>query len=340
MSEVVLRGPDGANPLGFLCALGLLRILDSKLSRGSGGAPRLSWVDEGYWRPVLHLSDERSEPLSAVMEDLESWRNDPPEFRVVYRKAGKAKDIGEEGGEIRDLKAPPDVFRRFLEDAAVAARRGERRPAAFAAAYGSDVAFDRQGNTKPTAFHFTAGQQHWIGRILMKIAAGLTVDQVREAIHGPWRRGDAMGVLRWDTAGERLYALMANAPTDDKPLGEAGAEWLAFQALPLFPSFPVGTRLRTTGFFGDAGDTGFVWPIWTVAATLRGIRSLLADPAVATGDALWREGRGVACVYRAAVRRQPKGYGNFGAAEVIPPGGAARNRLRAPAGSRASAVDR
>jgi hypothetical protein len=314
MTVDLLKGPDGTNPLGFLCAIGLLRIVhEQTLST----APRLSWRDEGYWHPVLHVPDGHPDPVHLVLEDLETWRNDRVALALSYAKERKHKEE-HKANEVHDLKAPPDVFRAFMQRVFERVSPHNRRDADFAAAYGSDVVRDKttKGNTKPTAFHFLAGNQAFL-KIVSDLAAGITEAHIREALYGPWRYQDRLGVLRWDAAGERLHALMAAAPANVKPPGVAGADWLAFQALPFFPCFPLSpSRLATTGF--ESGDRAFIWPLWDVPITVPTLRSLLSDPKLANPDPHWQRARGVPCVWRAAVRHIAQGYGTFGAAELVP----------------------
>lgn len=225
MKTLLLAGLDGANPLGFLAALGLLRVLDAR--RGEDPRPRLAWVDEGRWRPVLHLPPSLEDPVATVMADLTSWR-DAPELALEYEKEGKT---------LRDLKPPPAKFREFMMAAALAAP-GDRRLADFTAAYATDIAVDGTGQTKPTALHFTSGQQKFL-EMVAELAAGGTAEDMEEALTD-WRYASPLPVLRWDVAGERQYAFSASDPSKEKAMGVPGANWLAFQALPLFPSFHRG----------------------------------------------------------------------------------------------------
>ncbi len=48
MSRVVLAGVDGANPLGFMAAIGLLRVLDAQRP-----GVRLAFADDGSFRAYL-----------------------------------------------------------------------------------------------------------------------------------------------------------------------------------------------------------------------------------------------------------------------------------------------
>lgn len=307
MSATVLGGLDGANPLAYLAALGTLRVVTE-----AGAAPaRLLWRDEGRWRPVLELPDDAPPAIELVMRDLVSWKA-AAELSLVYEK-GKAA--------VRDLKPKPARFRRFLEQAAstVPARRWSD----FAASYGSDFVRDGNGNVKPTAFHFTAGQQSFLDMVA-QLAEGVTEEHLREALFGPWQYTSTLPVLRWDTGGERLYALLASNPAADKANGVPGADWLAFQALPLFPCFPRATlggsvRLVTTCFKGSGKEYVFRWPVWHASASLDAARSLLAFASDAL-DAAERRSRGIAAVFESRVRRSDHGYGTFGAATAVPVG--------------------
>lgn len=299
MKTVRLTGLDASNPLGFLAALGALRILSQR------GEARLSWLDEGRWTAALHLPEDTPDPAALLFEHAQSWK-DARELDLQYDKIEKNKTK-----RVRDLKPEPARFRAFLATAANTASPADRRLADFAAAYGSDVVQDNNGNTKPTAFHFTAGQQSFLDMVV-EITEGLTLEHLTEAIYGPWRREADLPLLRWDVSGERLYALMASNPGTEKARGVPGADWLAFQALPFFPCFPVGSRLMTTGFVSRDRILSLRWPVWTAPARLDSVRTLLAQPLKHPEYG----SRGVALVFEANVRRSDRGYATFGAATV------------------------
>lgn len=313
MAEVVLTGCDGGNPLGFMAALGAFRVV-SGLDRSA----LMRWSNEGRWRAVLTLDRDASALVDGIFKDAEAWQK-RPELRLEYPKKEKAEKDGAAKKEgpaktVRDLKPPPSKFREFAQKAR---KTGSSRDEfeAFIAAYGCEVIVDGQGNTKPTAFHFTAGQQQFLGMVV-DLVNGLTRENVEEALFGPWKYESKLPILRWDVSGERLYALSAVDPARDKALGVPGADWLAFQALPLFPSFPVGQRLGTTGFVGRGKNISFRWPMWSKNASMAAVRSLLMAN---TGE--WRveerKLRGVDLVFEASVRRSDRGYGVFAAPEVV-----------------------
>lgn len=320
MSEVQLDGLDGLSPLGFLSALGTLRVLDDRArsARRAAAKPKLRWVDAGGWRPFLDGPRDLDEVVGAVLEDIPSWASEPA-LRLAYDRSGLACDP-EVKGAVRDLKPPPSVMRSFLNVVAERAMHGNNRSARHAVAYGTDVAVDNNGNTKPTALHFTAGQQTFLSAVA-EIRENLTREHLEEALVGPWKRESSLKTLGWDPMGAfsaRMYAMRASNPASEKRPGMPGAEWLAFIGLSFLPTVPDGTRVLTTGVRGGWKDSKFTWPLWTRPASARTIESLLRTPALAETKARERCARGIAIVCQASILRSEQGgYGAFAPTAVL-----------------------
>jgi len=301
VSHIQLVGVDGSNPLGFLAALGLLRVV-----------PRatLSFSEDGSCRAFIDGPDKsESELATLVAADAKAAENKSAPWRFTYTKAATKKQ-GEQ--EVADLKPPPDDFKKFLATCIEAWLTGNPEAAAYAAAYGTDVAVDGKGNTKPTAFHFTAAQQTFLGAV-EGIRDSVTQEWVETSLfkgHG----GRPGSNLRWDPGAERNWALMANNPGGEGTRVDAPLEWLAFRALPLVPSFPRGSRIITTGVAGRGDDMTFTWPLWSIPASLLTTRSVLAIDW--TRSAKERAARGVFAICSSAIRRTSQGFGNFGPSSV------------------------
>ncbi len=324
-SKVTLTGLDGANPLGFLAALGVLRVLDHR-SRGHNRArPGLSWVDEGSWRPVVHGCPSLDAIIGEILEDKATWQDDPA-FLLSYDGSGDALvDPRRAKSKLtRDLKPKPKAMRQFLE--ALASRAGAERSATelpllrraldTAAAYGSETVQDNNGNTKPTALHFTAGQQQFL-KAVAELQAGVTKEDLEEALAGPWRRESTLPNMGWDSTNARFYALRATNPSGDKKTTVAGADWLAFIGLGVLPAFPRGGRLVTTGISGGWKDSAITWPIWTRPASLRIAGSLIRNTPPPDAGPAARAARSIATVLSAAISRSDQGgYGTFAPARV------------------------
>lgn len=316
MNGLVLTGLDGSNPLAFLAALGTLRVLDDHAPPGR--APRLSWREEGVWRPVLHGCGGMAEVIDRVLRDRDTWRNEPA-LEFAYSKEG-APVAPDAPGAVRDLKPPLPLMRELFDRAAEAAAQGAGRTARQVAAYATDVATDNSGKTKPTALHFTAGQQTFLDAVV-GLRDGLDAQELREALEGPWLRASTKKTLGWDplgATGARPYALRASDPSKEKRPCVPGAEWLAFLGMSFLPSVPVRDRIHTACVRGGWKDGEFVWPIWTVPASARVVECLLRAGEFVSLGAGERAGRGIAAVLGARILRSDQGgYGSFSPTRVL-----------------------
>ena len=299
MSAVVLTGLDGANPLAFLAALGVVEALASPTA-----APvALSWRDEGSWRPVVTGMDGGMDALvEHVHADLTSCAADP------------ALNLQYEGK--RDIKPPPALFRSYLASLVADATPIARRAVDWAGAFASDVVVDNNGNTKPTALHFTAGQQQFL-KMAIELATQVTRHDVENALVGPWRYDRPLPVMGWDSTMARDYALRASNPSNDKKLGVPGADWLALRGLVCLPVAPVGRRVRTAGCIGGWKNGRFRWGLWRVPLEREVIRSTMRLDLEGLA-APEREARGIGAVFSCGIRRSDQGgYGSFEPAAIV-----------------------
>lgn len=291
-----LAGLQGSNPLGFMASLGLLRLVHCRTP-----AVRLSFRDDGGARAIF--DGHEGVDLSSIVVDDASQASHSAPWMLEYEKTEK-KGVK----KVADLKAPPERFRQFLERALDLFSKGNPEAVGYAAAFGTDVAVDGKKNTKPTAFHFTAANQQFLGTV-ETIRRSVTRDWTEDALHGD--QGLRKGAnLRWDPAAERSWALMGENPNQGGTVVNAPLEWLAFRSLPLFPTMPVGTRVVTTGIRGRGEEMRFAWPLWSPATSLESVRSLVQmDWHSPPRD---RRRIGVFAVCSSDIRRTAQGFGNFG----------------------------
>lgn len=301
MSRIELVGLDGSNPLGFLGALGLLRLVPRA---------RLAFADDGSFRAALETDKTPPELVALIADDAAAAAAvGKPSWRLTYTKAATKK---REPQEVADLKPPPPEFKHYLTRCVDLWMKGDDESVAYAAAFATDVAIDGKGNTKPTAFHFTAANQTFLGAV-ESIRASLTKEWIETSLFvGHAARPG--GNLRWDPGSERNWALMASDPKEDSTCVDAPLEWLAFRGLPLLPSFPCRTKVLTTAVLGRGDDMTFTWPLWSVPASLHTARS--AVQLSWTGGVRDRTRRGVFAVCSSSIRRTSQGFGNFGPATV------------------------
>lgn len=308
--RTILKGVNGSSPLGFMASVGLLRLLDRKV----GSAARLGFTGDGTFHAWIE-SDADIDLAKVVAEDAERAAG-PQAWRLEYDKKEKS------GVKVvADLKPPPERFAEFLALAIREWAAGKSERAAYAAAYATDVALDGKQNTKPTAFHFTAANQQFLGAV-EGTRSIVTKDWVARSLQRPGQAVSGPN-LRWDPDAERSRALMGVNPNDAGTVVNAPIEWLAFRALPAFPCVPIGTRIVTSGVTGRRQDElQFHWPLWSHAASYATVRSLLVLTAgwiegkpSQRAFANYRE-RGIFAVCTSEIRRTAQGFGNFGPALV------------------------
>ncbi len=263
--------------------------------------------------------------IAEVLEDKATWEDDPA-FLLAYDETGeKLVDPRKAKGKFaRDLKPQPSAMRTFLEG--LAGRASDDHPVAkllllrraldTAAAYGSEIVQDNNGNTKPTSLHFAAGQQQFM-KAVSDLQAGVTADDLHEALAGPWQRESTLPNLGWDATNARSYALRATNPSGDKKTTIAGADWLAFIGLGALPSFPQGARLATTGVQGGWKDSTFTWVLWSRPTTWRVVTSLVRTVTPTRMSTVARRARSIVAVFAAGISRSDQGgYGSFAPAEM------------------------
>src|SRR5690606_35208219 len=146
-----------------------------------------------------------------------------------------------------------------------------------------------------TSFHFTAGQQRFMD-VVIGLRSGLTREDLDEALNGPWVGRQDTKDLRWRAGSERLRAFLSFDPSKTKGASIAGAAWLAFRALPLFPVVPRGARAVTTGFTGRGRSEQFTWPVWSTPLCVEEVRTVIGLSRLKEMSARERARRGVSAV--------------------------------------------
>lgn len=290
----------GSEPLAFLAALGALR----GASRRWPGA-RLAWGGDAPFQPELQLPDDAN--ADALVETL----------ITALREAEKLEFFS---AFPNDVKVPLSQFRKLLLELDAKEDETSHAPLDYLYALGNELVPDGSGKKlKPTAWHMTAGQQQFLemARILVRET---TAEHLHAALFQPWAYADPPPAMRWDTTGERLYALEARNPSSVQIRTVRGANALGFLALPFFPVTVVNRRLYTRGFV-RAPDRKefFVWPIWRRGLTAQVIPFLLGDARLSrrpTPDKSLRTS-GVIAAYQAERSVNDHGYGTLRPSEQI-----------------------
>ena len=274
--ELVLTGLDGANPLGFLAAVGTLRTLALSCV---DNPPRMSWRSIGGWRPVLHSPFANGNALATKLDGLLRSRN-------------AALQIADDPG------MPAKIFRHKADEF----RQKDPAAASLLAALASDAVITtnskKQDVCQDTAFRTMsgAGHQHLLA-FARNICSACTRNHLQRDLFETWRYDDPVQnhTLRLDPLDDVRYALRwrdpSGYPARTTRGSVYGASRLAIEALPLFPCMPRDRALCTAGFLEDRrAGVRLRWPIWAPPLSLDAVRSLLTLPEVlsdrADADAL------------------------------------------------------
>ncbi len=258
---LLLPGLDGANPLGFLAALGLFRTITRALG---SQCVRIKWEPAaGTWVPRL------AAPLSTQDELLDLLEHRLPSTSESH------------SSRLLSLLNTDDLTERrsLIEENVVTASAVERETADWVAAIASDFVPSSAINQLQTV-----RRDYFLGN-LKSVILNTRREHLFRAIFHVWDYSDALEnqSLHLDPAEDRRHAHQWNKPSGDpnrkRSGGMLGANRLAVEAFPLFVSLPESDSLHTLGFTGNRSDnTRWSWPLWQCAVDLQTMVSLLARP--------------------------------------------------------------
>jgi hypothetical protein len=305
-NELILKGIDGANPLGFLAALGAVataRIFCPLISVG--------WRKEyGSWRPFFMGYESNETAFSEAMAGALSGTSAEP-FKIEKKFPFSKRRFGEALKEFQSKALPRD-----------------RRNVDLLGAFGSEVCAEKDGEIfQDTFFRMvrsgdSAGQGLPFYAISIRNSTGAA--ELRRTLFETWDYKDKGFSLRWNPLEDQRYALRWHDPSKNKdkyaPGTMNGANALALEALSLFPSVALQTGLATTGFSkSKQRRIYFTWPIWEAAVSVETVRSLLALQELHKENPPRKElqARGIVEVYRCERIAPNQYYRNFSSAVPV-----------------------
>ncbi len=283
---LLLPGLDATNPLGFLAAMGLFRIVTCLTPQQ---APRMSWEPTvGTW--VARLWD-----FTDQEEELLRWLDGQLTKEYEHHPFDQLSTLGvEEWAQRRSL----------IANVAELASLGDCTFAYWVSAMTSDAV-----SSNETTQLQTARRDYFRGNVQSVISA-TSREHLARTLFRTWDYADALHnqSLHFDPGEDRRHAHQWNRPSGDPDRGKfggmLGANRLALEALPAFLSVPKVDRLQTLGFSGTrSNDTRWTWAIWTTPVEFEVAKSLLALPelqetTIGTQNRRSLQARGIAAAFR------------------------------------------
>ena len=265
MNTIRLSGLRGETLLGFLAALGTLRVLSKAIPDA-----KLAWADSGGgWVAELHVRDgtlrDAEHVTEVVFSILDEQKTNHP---VLQWKRFLGKAFNDES--------------EFFRASAMTALSAEENDEDFTPVFSAQISV-KQGEALEHFDHpFRAARKDYYLGNLESVLANTQLSHVRRTIVLPWDYRDAMAnqSLRLDHGDDRRHAYQWHAPTEDPARQKVGcmlgANRLALEAFPLFPCVPSGNGGTAVGFICRSKTNTWVsWPIWTGPYSLAVAASLL-----------------------------------------------------------------
>jgi hypothetical protein len=295
--KIVLSGPRGDNPLGFLTALGALIVLQD-----GSHHPKLYW--------------ERLTPILLV--DIGTSGNSLEEslidrvYELLRKEAVRAPAKGVPDpvlvpGE-KNVKFGFDKYESFIKSARdrYFKKRAwtQRRWFDMASFYGvfPEVRGADQDKIMANFWVLLEGSGHQdFFETVSSLILSVRKEHLKRTLFGPWDLQDDRLSLRLDPLEDRRYALMDVNPSSLGTKTLWGANRLAFEAFRFFTAVPIANGGR--GVVGwkveRRGEPRTRWPLWRYPASPEVIWSVLRHPKIWQDDWEGLHAMGVSAVFEA-----------------------------------------
>lgn len=266
MNTIRLTGLRGETLLGFLAALGTLRVLTKTIPEA-----KLAWSDSGGgWVAELHVPDGTLRDADHVTEVV---------FAILDEQKANHPVLQWERFLGKAFNDESEFFRASAMTLLSAESGGQED---FTSVFSAQISV-KQGESLEHFDHpFRAARRDYYPNNLRSVIANTQLSHLRRTIVLPWDYRDAMDnqSLRLDHGDDRRHAYQWDAPSGDparKKVGcMLGANRLALEAFPLFPCLPKSDGGTAVGFICKSKTYTWVsWPIWPAPCSLLLISSLL-----------------------------------------------------------------
>lgn len=315
--EIEVAGLDGADPLGFLASLGLLRLLDERSRQAGHLPPRMAW--SASLGPLLTTSIVATidDLVALVASDSEEWSQSAVlTFAYLKREKkglkpfqGLAPQLAVLRGWLTGRLTAGDVRALDYMTALVtetAAETGDDLPSAEELLQ-SGVAFDPETALDSvalrTSLDFTSRNTQFLDQISV-VRAELDAAVVANELQRGAANVAATRTMGWGSGADAPGALFSKRANLLYP----ASEWLAFRGLVSLPVFGAGSAARTTACRGRRKAGSLVWSLWDGALGFRTVKSLLALPEPEHLGAAQRRARGIRNVFAARLTKGADGY--------------------------------
>ena len=255
---------DGRKPLGFLAALGVLRLVTEHL----GHPARLSWSADDCTAVLSDTFQEVDGLVQGLHDVVASIDPDGviPNESPVFPPPGEAPD---------GLRLPRPRFRQYVDGL------GSQEQERWVASLVTDLSLD---DHKPdrradiTLFAAPSGKQSMRTMLEKPLAIVRKNPEVLREALVQWRRYPG---VTGEYLDHQVLFDAADAPDGkSSERGVPGATWLALMSYPLMLTSAQGDEPVTTCWqnLGRRGGRRLVYPLWSEPMELAAVQTLLTHP--------------------------------------------------------------
>lgn len=326
MSELVhLAGLDGGTPLGFMAALGLLKVVTRQDACATDGPATLEWYRSGPRVATLKCGLHLPGVVQAVIDDRQAAVVQRVLTLSYPKIENDAKTKGKAAKPFLGLRPPVGVLRAWLTQwiqagdwEAISTLAGLMTETATEAIKAESCPrIDQVGelavdttrsdaltrSAAPTPFDFTSRNQQFLDQARL-IAGSLHAAEIEAELIGKSHGVVADRTMGWDMREDRPGALFSATPSRRLPV----LEWLAFRALSLFPLLGTGEMGLAPSCQGRRKQGRFRWCLWDVPVSLRAFQALSRSVWPATRSIESRCSLGVVEVFESELAKGADGY--------------------------------
>jgi hypothetical protein len=270
VTGLLLPALDGRTPLGFLAAIGVLRLVTDHTSHPA----RLAWAPEDA-TAVLH---DAQPDIDTLVADLTDIVRSIPDGGVLPETSAGFPPPGEAPDKLRLTR--PALAEYATHVANVDGPAGER----WLSSLVTDLSVDKDGRADISLYTAPSGKQS-MRTMLEKPLALIRSDPalLREALVA-WSRYPG---VTGEYLDHRVLFDAVDAP-DGRPAerGVPGATWLALMSYPLLrTTAPEGQPMSTCWQnLGRRAGRRMVYPLWSTPLDTVAVQALLSHPVLAGAD--------------------------------------------------------
>ena len=327
MSDLLrLDAVDGATPLGFLAAIGLLDVM-SRHAPDAG--VRLCWKYSGSWVPTL-LPNLSSVDVSAMIirDRDETLGRSVLQFRYPKKEKSGVKSVGSltpslavlRGWLMGRINARDWLSLRemtgLITELATESIKDEKQ-FTLDELKTEGISVDLSGSVEQgclqTAFDFTSRNAQFLDQ-LCHIGRSFTATDVVEQLCDRSKGVQGTRTMDWDQGSDSPGALYGKKVDRQRPV----LEWLAWCGLKWLPVLGSGEHAMTTACRGRRKQGAFTWCVWDTPSSLRVAASLLARGIGRLQNSDERAAIGIQAVFECELVKAADGYGGiFSPSKVV-----------------------